>query len=248
MQIFCDHLLEGARRAEGTAVIVDVFRAFTCTPLLFALGIEKSILVSSREQAFALRENDPRLILVGEINGMPIQGFDLGNSPSEILGKGSSFFERRTVVQRTSSGVQGVLAAMDVADEVLLGSYVIAKATARYILGRKPQRVSLVAMGWNLEEVAPEDEWCVRYFSHLLENVPYNHLEALREIVFHRTTQKFLRMKEAYFPPEDPLLCLQRDLFDFAVKAKRQGDLVVADKILPNGLSIWREISLQPPE
>jgi 2-phosphosulfolactate phosphatase len=231
MQISCDSLLEGARRARGTAVIIDVFRAFTCTPLLFTLGIEKSVLVATPDQAFALKEKDRELILLGEVRGIPIQGFDLGNSPTEILCKNPGFFEGRTVIQRTSSGVQGALAATDGADEVLLGSYAVAQATARYVLRRKPKRVSLVAMGWNLEEKAPEDEWCVRYFSHLLENAPYDHLTALREIVFHRTTQKFLRMKETYFPPEDPLLCLQRDMYDFVLRARREGDLVVVDKI-----------------
>lgn len=231
MQISCDRLLEGARCARDTAVIIDVFRAFTCTPLLFALHIEKSVLVATSDQAFALREKDRGLILIGEVGGVPIQGFDLGNSPSDILCKDPAFFEGRTVIQRTTSGVQGALAAMDGADEVLLGSYVVARATARYILSKKPKRVSLVAMGWNLEEKAPEDEWCVRYFSHLLENAPYDHLMALREIVFHRTTQKFLRMKETYFPPEDPLLCLQRDMYDFVLRARREGNLVVVDKL-----------------
>ena len=85
-------------------------------------------------------------------------------------------------------------------------------------------------MGWKLEEKAPEDEWCGRYLSHLLDNAPYDHLAALREIVFHRTTQKFLRMREDYFPPEDPLLCLQRDMYDFVLKARREEGLVVAEK------------------
>ena len=234
MQISCGSLLEGARSARGTVVIIDVFRAFTCTPLLFAFGIEKSILVASPDQAFSLREKDPGLILLGEISGIPIQGFDLGNSPSEILRRGPAFFQGRTVVQRTSSGVQGTLAAMDGADEVLLGSYVVARSTAQYILAKRPERVSLVAMGWNMEEKSPEDEWCVRYFSHLLENTPYDHLAALREIVFHGTTQKFLRMKEAYFPPEDPLLCVQRDMYDFVLRARREGELVVAEKFKPS--------------
>ena len=231
MQISCDSLLEGARRAGGTAVIIDVFRAFTCTPLLFALGIEKSILVATPEQAFALRKKAPERILIGEERGIPIEGFDLGNSPSEILCKGRAFFKGRTAIQRTTSGVQGALAAIGGADEVLLGSYVVARATARYILAKKPNRVSLVAMGWNLEEKAPEDEWCVRYFLHLLKNAPYDHLAALEEILFHKTTQKFLRMEEPYFPPEDPLLCLQRNMYDFVVSARKQGDLVVADKL-----------------
>jgi 2-phosphosulfolactate phosphatase len=233
MQITCDRLLEGARSARGIAVIIDVFRAFTCTPLLFSLGIRKSILISTPAEALALREKDPGLILIGETGGIPIAGFDLGNSPSEILRKGPGFFEQRTVVQRTSSGVQGVLAAMDGADEVLLGSYVVAGATARYILAKRPKRVSLVAMGWSMEEEAPEDDWCARYFSSLLENAPYDHLTALREIVFHETTQKFLRMRETYFPPEDPLLCLQRDMFDFALRARREEDLIAVEKLQP---------------
>jgi 2-phosphosulfolactate phosphatase len=231
MHVSCDSLLEGARSARGTAVIIDVFRAFTCTPLLFALGIEKSILAATPEQAFALKEKDPGLILLGEISGIPIEGFDLGNSPSEILGKPSAFFAGRTVVQRTSAGVQGALAALVGADEVLLGSYAVARATSQYILARRPKRVSLVAMGWNLEEKSPEDEWCVRYFSHLLGNTPYDHLAALREIVFHKTTQKFLRMKETYFPPEDPVLCLQRDMFDLVLRARREGSLVAVNKL-----------------
>ena len=47
MKVFFESLLPGAQRARGIAVIIDVFRAFTCAPLLFALGIEKSILVAT---------------------------------------------------------------------------------------------------------------------------------------------------------------------------------------------------------
>jgi len=49
MQIHYDRLLARAQRARGTAVIIDVFRAFTCTPSLFSLGMEKSILVATPE-------------------------------------------------------------------------------------------------------------------------------------------------------------------------------------------------------
>ena len=47
MDISRASLLEGAKAARGVAVIIDVFRAFTCSPLLFSLGIQKSILVST---------------------------------------------------------------------------------------------------------------------------------------------------------------------------------------------------------
>jgi len=231
MKVTCDSLLAGAQAATGIAVIVDVFRAFTCTSFLFSLAIKRSILVATPEEAFRLKEQDQALILIGEVNGLPIEGFDLGNSPSQILGQRPGFFQRKTVVQRTSSGVQGALAALDVADEVLLASYSVAKATARYILSNSPRQVSIVGMGVQLKEKAPEDEWCARYVAHLLGDVEYDHNEALREIVFHETAQKFLRSVRPEFPAEDPVLCLQRDIYDFALKAFRDEDLVVVKMV-----------------
>ena len=230
MDISRASLLEGAKAARGVAVIIDVFRAFTCSPLLFSLGIQKSILVSSPEDAFVLKEGNKDLVLIGEVDGIPIEGFDLGNSPCEILKHGASFFSGKTVVQRTSSGVQGAIAALEVADEVLPASYALAGSTARYILSKQPSRVSLVAMGWSLKEIAPEDEWCARYISHLLGKGDYNTNEALGDILFNRLTQKFFNPDQPHFPPEDPILCLQSNIYDFILKVEREDNLVVVHK------------------
>jgi 2-phosphosulfolactate phosphatase len=231
MKITHRSLLPGAKNARGLAVIIDVFRAFSCAPLLFSLGIEKSILVASPTDGFRLKKTDSSLILVGEVGGAPIEGFDFGNSPSQILNAAPSLFKEKTVVQRTSSGVQGAIAALVVADEVLLGSYGLADATVRYIESKQPEEVSLVAMGWDLKEIAPEDEHCARYMAHLLQDGEYNHIQALREIVFHESTQKFLRGDVAYFPAEDPILCLQRDIYNFVLRVGREKNLVVVEKI-----------------
>jgi 2-phosphosulfolactate phosphatase len=231
MEVTHTRLLEGAQTAKGVAVIIDVFRAFTCAPLLFSFGIQKSILVSTPEEAFVLKEKNSELLLIGEVGGIPIDGFDLGNSPSEILKKGTVFFDGKTVVQRTSSGVQGVLTALDVADEVLPASYALAKSTARYILSKQPPRVSLVSMGVALKDIAPEDEWCGRYIAHLLGVNDYNHNEALKEILYNQTTQKFFDPEKPHFPPEDPVMCLQLDSHDFALRATRDDGKVVVNKI-----------------
>jgi len=231
LQVTCDSLLQGAQTARGIAVVVDVFRAFTCAPLLFSLGLEQSILVATPEEAFALKRQDESLILTGELKGIPIEGFDLGNSPSQILRKDPAFFQGKTAVQRTSSGVQGAIAALGGADEVLLASYSLARATARYILSNSSKRVSIVAMGVELKEKAPEDEWCARYIAHLLGAADYDHNEALRNILFQETTQKFLSSNRPEFPPEDPILCLQRDIHDFVLKASRKGDLVIVKEL-----------------
>lgn len=230
MQVSCTSLLAGAESAEGIAVVVDVFRAFTCTPFMFSMGIKGSILVGTPEEALDLKHRDPSLILVGEVKGAPIKGFDLGNSPSQILSRDPEFFRGKMVVQRTSAGVQGALACIDVAEEVLLGSYVLSAPTARYILAKSPERVSIVAMGVQLKEKAPEDEWCARYIAHLLGAADYDHNEALREILFHETTQKFLRGDQDHFPPEDPVLCLQRDIYDMTLRVIREGKQVVVQR------------------
>ena len=145
--------------------------------------------------------------------------------------KGTAFFDGKTVVQRTSSGVQGVLTALDVADEVLPASYALAKSTARYILSKQPPRVSIVSMGWALEHIAPEDEWCGVYIAHLLGVKDYNHNEALEEILYNQTTQKFFDPEKPHFPPEDPIMCLQLDIHDFVLRATRVDGVVVVNKI-----------------
>jgi hypothetical protein len=50
----------------------------------------------------------------------------------------------------------------------------------------------------------------------------------VREIVEHPCTQKFLRGDQAHYPPEDPIYCLQVDLFDFALVASLEDGQLVA--------------------
>jgi 2-phosphosulfolactate phosphatase len=232
MEITRGSLLAGAQAARGLSVVIDVFRAFSCAPLLFSMGVEKGILVSTPEEAIALKKEDAALVLLGEVDGAPIEGFDFGNSPSQILKQDPAFFTGKTIVQRTSSGVQGALAALENSDEVLLASFALAASTARYIRKKNPAHVSILAMGWNLEVIAPEDEWCATYITHLLGKGAYNHIQALREIIFHEQAQKFLQRKKLHFPPEDPLLCLQRDVYDFVLRAERESGKVIVRKVM----------------
>jgi 2-phosphosulfolactate phosphatase len=232
MRVVRESLLEGARRAHGIAVVIDVFRAFTVTPLLFHLGARKTIFVNEPEEAFLLKSHDPDVVLAGEVNEQLIPGFDLGNSPSEVLHKNDELVAGKVVVQRTTAGVTGVLGAMSKAEEVILGSYVMAKAVSRYILSRDPlpELVTLVAMGRRGMTRAPEDEGCADYVAHLLTGSPYDHLRALKTIIFNETAQKFIKRDKAYLPAEDPVLCLQKDLFDFVLIAQKEDGLVTIHK------------------
>jgi 2-phosphosulfolactate phosphatase len=197
------------------------------------LGADRLVLVAEPEEALRLRREEGYLA-VGEVGGKRVPGFDLGNSPAEILAAGRDTFTGRKVVQRTTAGVAGAVAAAQHSEPVILGSYVTAAAIARYIqaLAPPPEVIFLVAMGDQGLEVTPDDEACADYIEHLLGSRPYDHTTALQLIVEHECTRKFLRGDQAHYPPADPIYCLQRDLFDFVLIARQEHGQLVARRIL----------------
>jgi len=193
-------------------VIVDVFRAFTSAAFCIAAGAREIVLVNDHEQALAMKRADPTLYLSGEIDGRPIPGFDIGNSPSAI--------ERldlagRRVVQRTSSGTQGVVAATK-ASSIVLGSFVIASATVRYVRERA-EEATIVAMGQNALEDADEDLACARYLAAGLRGEP---LPSVKVTLVERWPD--------WFPRRDAELALEVDRFTFALPVHRENGLLIA--------------------
>ncbi|VBB47587.1 2-phosphosulfolactate phosphatase (modular protein) [uncultured Desulfatiglans sp.] len=227
MKVIRKRLADGARGARGTVVVIDVFRAFSCTPLFFYFGASKVMLEADPLRAVELKRFHPDAVLVGEVDEVPIEGGDMGNSPSRIIAEGARRFEGRTVIHRTTAGVTGVSLAAASADEVILGSFVTASAIAEYLKGLQLGEVTLVAMGDRALRPAPEDEACADYLEHLLNGTPYDPVKVFREVVFQPTAQKFLTRSRPYLPPEDPLFCLQRDLFDAVPIVAWDGDRLV---------------------
>ena len=85
MEIRIESLLDGARRAKGTVVIVDVFRAFTTAAVALARGADRIVMVAEIDEALRLRDQGVGEICVGEVNGIQPEGFDFGNSPHEMM-------------------------------------------------------------------------------------------------------------------------------------------------------------------
>ena len=193
-------------------MIVDVFRAFTTAAFCIGAGAREIVLVRDHEQALAMKRADPTLFLTGEIEGRPIPGFDIGNSPSAIERLDLS---GRRVVQRTSSGTQGVVAASG-AEAIVLGSFVIAAATVRYLRERASD-VTVVAMGQNAVEDADEDLLCARYLASALAD--------------ERPSMQLVKLFEAWpdwFPRRDAELALEVDRFAFALPVYREDGLLIA--------------------
>jgi 2-phosphosulfolactate phosphatase len=218
MNVRVAELLEGARGATGHAVIVDVFRAFTTAAFCISAGAREIVLVADHQRALAMKHDDPKLFLTGEIDGRPIPGFDAGNSPSAILGLD---LDGRRVVQRSSSGTQGVVAAAR-AQTILLGSLVTAAATGRYLRAHAGE-VTLVAMGDGGTEPNPEDRVCVDYLASLLGGAAVD----VRALIAAFPQWQRERWPE-WFPRRDADLACEVDRFDFALPVARENGLLVA--------------------
>jgi phosphosulfolactate phosphohydrolase-like enzyme len=79
-------------------------------------------------------------------------------------------------------------------------------------------------MGERARRPAPEDEACADYLEHLLTGTPYDPVQIFGDVVFQSTAQKFILGEKSYLPREDPIFCLQRDLFDLVLTVRRVDD------------------------
>jgi 2-phosphosulfolactate phosphatase len=221
-------LLSGAREARGLAVVIDVFRAFSTAAYAFDRGATEVVLVAGVEDAFALRRRWPDALVMGEVDGRCVAGFDFGNSTSAIA---RADLRGRRLIQRTSAGTQGVIAA-EAADEIVLGSFVCAAAIVRLVRARRPVVVSLVAMGVGATRPAPEDEACADLLEARLRGTPVDERALLDRLETGEAGERFEEDSED-FPRADVAHCLRLDVFDFVLTVTRRDGLLVATRQSP---------------
>lgn len=220
MEIRILQMLEGAKKAKGVAVVIDVFRAFSVEAYLFARGAERVIPVADEKLAYRLKAEHPEYLLVGERGGKMLPGFDAGNSPSQLLGID---VRGKTVVHTTSAGTQGIAGAMH-ADKILGGSLVNAAATAKYIKKIGAECVSLIAMGISGTSPTEEDDLCAAYIKSCIEENPMPVTEDAVAVLKATSGAKFFDPEQSeVFPTADFEMCVKADIFDFAMELVRDG-------------------------
>ena len=226
MEIRLGSLKRDAEEAMGTAIIIDVFRAFTTAAIAFDHGAKEIILFAEPEDAVALHKKGVGDYLMGEVAGKRPDGFDFGNSPHEIS---QVDLTGKTLVQSTRAGTVGVEAAAN-ASEIFLGSFVVAQATVKAISKAKPDLVSIIAMGDQGVVRSDEDEHCGIYLRNLLEERKPDFDAVKSLILMGGATQKFFDPNQPQYHPEDVTLALEADRYDFAMKISREDGLLVARK------------------
>ncbi len=221
--------LDGCGEAEGAVVAIDVFRAFTTAAYAFDRGAARIILVGTVEEALERRKRLPDALLMGEVNGLPIKGFDFGNSPTAIA---TADLRGRTLVERTSAGTQGIVRS-ERAEILLASSFCCARATVDYLRRVSPARVTFVITGWYRDDetdalYGDEDVACADYMQALLREQDPDPQPFLDRATHARAASKFLDPGQPDFPESDFELALAINRFHFAMVAHReQGDFVL---------------------
>lgn len=229
MQIKIGSLTRDAQDAAGTAIIIDVFRAFTTAAIAFARGATQITLVAEADDALQLHRRGIGDLLMGEVDGQRPDGFDFGNSPHEIA---QADLAGKSLVQSTRAGTVGVAAAAN-ADAIYLGSFVVAQATAQAICRQHPAVLSIIAMGDQGRARSDEDEQCALYLRNIIEGRQPDFAAVKSLIMTGGATQKFFDPEQPQYHPQDVDLALDVDRYPFAMSITRENGLLVARKQPP---------------
>lgn len=221
-------LVDGARKATGLTVVIDVFRAFSLEAYLYAKGAEEIVPVMTVEEAFEIKRADPGVILVGERGGVKCEGFDFGNSPSQLDGVDVS---GKRIVHTTSAGTRGLLSVSG-ETELLTAAFVNARAVAEYIERSGADDVSIVAMGLGGKRKTDEDELCAAYIRSILEHDEIRDIDKrLRKLKYTNGSKFFKAINQQVFPERDFWMSIERDIFDFVIKVEKNGEKLSTRKI-----------------
>jgi len=220
MKIEILEFAEGARKARGIAVIIDVFRAFSVACYIFDSGAVRLIATGDVEEGFKLKKNYRNSVLAGERNEKKIEGFDYGNSPTEVI---KADLAGKTVIQTTTAGTKGLINAVN-ADIVITGSLVNAGAVVRYIKSLNPDKVSLVAMGYRAEISADEDLICARMVEAGLTGSEEYFEDRINDLRYGSGSRFFNPENIGHSPPTDFFLCTMVNRFDFILQGEKRAD------------------------
>jgi len=221
--------LETCHSAIGLIVVIDVIRAFTNAAFAFSRGAKEIYPVSTVEEALKFKAEVPNSLACGEVGGMPPEGFDFGNSPTQTR---TLDLSGCVIVQRTGAGTQGIVRSIN-ADSMLAASLVVANATVMHIRNLSPDHVTFVITGQLSDERGDEDLACAEYFEALLRGqgpdpAPYvDRVYKSRDALFH------LDPNLPEFPASDLDYCTNIDTFDFVMSVTKENGRPVMRAIKP---------------
>jgi 2-phosphosulfolactate phosphatase len=212
--------LDTCAEATGLVVAVDVVRAFTTAACAFSRGAQRIHPVSTNEAALDFKLRHPGSLAMGENKGLPPPGFDIGNSPTQVL---ELDLDGCTLVQRTGAGTPGLTRSVN-ASMRMAASFVVASATVRYIRALEPSTVTFVITGQTYDG-GQEDLACAQYLEACLRGKcpdPAPYMEIVRSC---HDAEPFFDPSRPEFLESDITYCTDVDRFSFAMRVEEQEGL-----------------------
>ena len=204
---------DDAEQIKGFTIVVDVFRAFCTAYHIHSCHPERYIISESIDHSFNLREQYESVLLIGERDGIKIEGFDFGNSPTEIRGRD---FTGKTVVHNTSAGTKGVM-RQPLENEVAVGSFVNAQALLGYIKLKGIDTVNIYCTAPKGNSYGVEDYIFADYLKAKLSGKPTDFDAIVTEL--REGSGKGFR-DDGFAPYTDFLHCMDVNRFDMILFRK----------------------------
>lgn len=134
---------------DNIIIIIDIFRATSTIVTALANGANSVIPVQSVEEARVFKNKG--YLIAAEKDGVPIEGFDFGNSPLDFL---DNKIKNKDIVITTTNGTQAIQVAKG-KGEIIIGAFLNLTAIAQHLIQQNKDVVMLCA-GWknkfNLED------------------------------------------------------------------------------------------------
>jgi 2-phosphosulfolactate phosphatase len=143
----------GALPADACAVVIDVLRATTTLAVARLNGAARVVPFATPAEALDFRSRTPEALACGEREGRIVEGFDLGNSPTEFT---RERVNGRTLAFASTNGSRALLAAARCRRRVL-GNFIALTATTDAL--KHERDIWLVCAG-KLGGFALEDAAC----------------------------------------------------------------------------------------
>src|SRR6266498_3468936 len=221
--------LETCHEASGVVVVIDVIRAFTNAAFAFSRGAKEIYPVSTVEEALQFKIQNPNSLACGEVGGLPPEGFDFGNSPTQtnILD-----LDGCIIVQRTGAGTQGIVRSVH-ADTMLAASLVVANATVAHIRNLGEDCITFVLTGQTKNGRGDEDLACAEYLETLLRGQQPNTASYIDRVYKSRDALFHLDPNLLEFLKSDLDHCINIDAFDFAMIVTKENGRPVIRAVKP---------------
>lgn len=158
---FSPHSFPLYQHQESIVVVIDVLRATSSICAALYYGVERILPVASVHEARNYQSKG--FLCAAERQAQKVEGFDLGNSPSEYQ---NPKLKGKIVVFTTTNGTQAIRAARE-AYRIVIGSFANLDVLCAW-LAKQHKNIILLCAGWR-DFFNLEDTLCAGAIAHTLD-------------------------------------------------------------------------------